>query len=74
VTGPGPIRDRHHGVVTAFDEQRGLGEVVADDGVRYGFHCTEIADGTRTVAVGTRVRFRSLPKLGRWEAADLRPA
>ena len=35
------------GQVVAFDEQRGLGEIRAADGVRYVFHCTAIADGTR---------------------------
>ena len=37
------------GTVTAFDEPRGLGEVAGDDGVTYPFHCTGIADGSRTI-------------------------
>jgi hypothetical protein len=42
---------------------------------RFPFHCTQIADGSRTVAVGTRVTFGLLAgRAGRWEAADLRPA
>ena len=32
------------------------------------FHCIAIADGSRTIAVGTAVKFDLLPKLGRYEA------
>ena len=60
------------GVVTAFDEGRGRGIVTADDGVPFAFHATRIADGTRRIAVGSRVRFAVVPALlGRWEASDL---
>ena len=60
------------GTVTAFDERRGLGEITADDGTTYPFHCTAIADGTRTIAVGTAVEFEVVPgQLGRWEAAAI---
>ena len=63
------------GTVSAFDEQRGLGEITADDATVYPFHCTVIADGTRTIAVGTRVEFEVVPgPLGRWEAAAITPA
>ena len=48
--------------------------VTAGDGTAYPFHCTEIADGTRTIAVGTRVEFELLARLGRWEAGSIRPA
>jgi cold shock CspA family protein len=59
------------GTVVAFDEARGLGEVDAD-GVRYPFHCTAIADGTRTIPVGTEVTFDVRPGgLGRWEATAI---
>jgi cold shock protein len=62
------------GVVEAFDDPRGLGVVRSDDGVELPFHCTAVADGTRTIAVGARVAYRVVPgRLGRWEAADLRP-
>jgi cold shock CspA family protein len=62
------------GRVTAFDEQRGLGEITADDGAVYGFHCTRIADGSRTIAPGTPVAFEVVPgHLGRWEAARIIP-
>jgi cold shock CspA family protein len=60
------------GTVAAFDDARGLGEVDAD-GVRYPFHCTAIADGTRTIPVGTEVTFDLRPGgMGRWEATELR--
>lgn len=63
------------GYVTAFDEHTGLGVVTgADDGVEYRFHCVEIADGTRTIDVGTEVEFDMLRKLGRVESNLIRPA
>ena len=62
---PGPGRPRS-------TSTWGCGEVEADDGRRYPFHCTQIADGTRTIAVGTPVTFDVVPgHLGRWEAAAL---
>lgn len=58
------------GTVVAYDPHRGWGTIVADDGERLGFHCTQIVDGSRTIPVGTPVRFRRVPAhLGRWEAA-----
>jgi CspA family cold shock protein len=64
---------RHvHGRVTAFDEHRGIGEIAADDGATYPFHCTQIADGTRTIAVGAEVAFEVVAgHLGHWEAARI---
>jgi cold shock CspA family protein len=62
------------GVVESFDEPRGLGEVRADDGAVLPFHCTAIADGSRTVPVGQPVRFTVVAgRLGRWEATQLIP-
>jgi cold shock CspA family protein len=62
------------GVVTEFDETAGLGLVTADDGAVYGFHCTQIADGTRAIATGTRVVFDVVPwHQGRYEAVALSP-
>ena len=60
-----------HGSVTAFDEPRGLGEVTDDDGAVFAFHCVEIVDGTRSIEVGTPVRFDVVAKLGRYEAARI---
>ncbi len=62
------------GTVTAFDEHRGLGEVEADGGATFLFHCTQIADGSRSIATGTAVAFDVVAgHRGRWEAAALRP-
>jgi len=62
------------GVVASFDDPRGLGTVRADDGTEYPFHCTAIADGTRTIDEGVAVDFEIVAgRLGRWEAAGIRP-
>ena len=66
--------DRRHGTVTAFDREVGLGQMIDDRGVVWPFHCIAIADGSRDIAVGTAVTFDPLPKLGRYEATDVRPA
>jgi cold shock CspA family protein len=64
-----------YGRVDGYDPVRGWGTIVADDGERLGFHCTQIADGTRTIAVGARVRYQRLPAhLGRWEAGSVTSA
>jgi cold shock CspA family protein len=57
------------GYVHTFDDGRGLGEIRADDGATHDFHCTQIADGTRTIAVGIAVTFEVKPwHRGRLEA------
>lgn len=61
----------HAGSVGSFDEHRGTGTVVDDDGSEFPFHCTAIADGTRAIEPGTRVTFVVAPGLGRWEASAL---
>jgi cold shock CspA family protein len=61
------------GTVASFDDHRGYGTVRADDGRELFFHCTTIADGTRTIEVGARVTYDVVPgHLGRWEATELR--
>ena len=72
MTGP-PAGSTLAGRVDEFDAEVGLGVIVGEDGRRYPFHCVEIADGTRDIAVGTPVRFDVLPKFGRYEAARIRP-
>ena len=63
------------GVVTEFDDAAGLGAVTANEGTTFPFHCTQIADGSRTIAVGTPVTFEVVPwHLGRYEAVALSPA
>jgi cold shock CspA family protein len=59
------------GVVTDFDEPRGLGTIEAE-GHAYPFHCTALIDGTRTVEVGAAVTFEVRPAgMGRWEASRI---
>jgi len=66
------LGDLHRGVVTEFDEARGLGIVTDDLGGRYVFHCTQIADGSRCIEEGTRTSFVVIPgHLGRLEATRL---
>jgi cold shock CspA family protein len=59
----------------SFDPNRGLGAVEDDDGTRYGFHATAIADGSRRIEVGTSVVFAVSPgHRGLYEARLLLPA
>jgi cold shock CspA family protein len=61
-------------VVAGFDDQRGWGRVRGDDGEELFFHCTAVADGSRTIVEGTVVDYQIVPgHLGRWEAWDLQP-
>ena len=66
-------RPHRTGTVTAFDEAVGLGTITADDGTTHEFHCIEIGDGSRSIEVGATVSFDVLAKLGRYEAASIRP-
>ncbi len=57
------------GSVSDFDDVRGLGVIAGDDGTIYHFHCTGIADGSRTIDADAKVRFEVVAgRLGRWEA------
>jgi cold shock CspA family protein len=57
------------GVVSQFDEARGLGSVRGDSGGEWPFHCTQISDGTRSIEAGRRVAFEVVAShLGRMEA------
>ena len=60
------------GTVSAFDAASGLGSIESAEGETHQFHCIEIADGTREVEIGADVSFDLLPKLGRYEAANIR--
>ncbi|HET6952364.1 MAG TPA: cold shock domain-containing protein [Acidimicrobiales bacterium] len=73
---PAPLPFREvTGEVAAFDEARGLGTVRVDGGDEVPFHCTAIADGSRAIDEGARVRFSVVPgRLGRWEATHIAPA
>jgi cold shock CspA family protein len=62
------------GEVRDFDAAVGIGTVVGGDGREYPFHCTQIADGSRDVEVGTPVEFQVVAgHLGRWEASAVTP-
>jgi CspA family cold shock protein len=62
------------GSISDYDDAVGLGTVTTDDDVDYPFHCTQIADGSRSIAVGTSVTFELAPRLGRWEAVAISPS
>lgn len=63
------------GRVRSFDERRGIGEVVSEDGTTFGFHATAIAGGRRRIAAETAVEFDVVAGLlGRWEAARIEKA
>lgn len=65
---------RARGTVTSFDDPRGIGAVTTDSGDVLFFHCTAIADGTRTIAEGAAISFEVIAgHQGRWEAADITP-
>jgi hypothetical protein len=50
----------------------GLGAVQTRSGDLYGFHCTEIADGSRDIAIGAQVAFLvGAGHAGTWEAKAL---
>ncbi|MFM8794997.1 MAG: hypothetical protein ACKOFF_09000 [Acidimicrobiales bacterium] len=69
----GPAHDRRSGTVTAFDVHRGLGGVTDDSGTVWPFHCVSIADGSRDIAVGTRVMFNVEFRVKRDEAVAISP-
>ena len=61
-----------NGVVAEFDEHRGYGTIRRADGTDVFFHCTRIADGSRTIDVGAVVTFDLVPgHHGRDEAASI---
>ena len=74
-SGP-PAGGTVRGRVDSFDDPEGYGTVTsADPEGTWFFHCTAIADGTRSIEVGAEVVFEVVPgRLGRFEATDLRPA
>ena len=61
------------GSVESFDEEAGLGVVRGEDDVGYPFHCTQIADGSRSIDAGVTVWFEVVAgHRGRWEASSIR--
>lgn len=62
------------GRVASFDDHAGCGRVTGDDtGESWYFHCTRIADGSRTINPGTWVSFDVEPGPTGLEAVNLRP-
>jgi cold shock CspA family protein len=69
------VKAVYSGRVAEFDDHRGRGEVEARSGLHFPFHCTAIADGSRTITAGTDVRFRLvIGPLGKLEATAIAPA
>ncbi len=66
------LREPRLGKVTRFDEERGIGEVLADDGSTLPFHCTSIANRQRRIPQGARVTFSTAAgHLGELEATGV---
>ena len=62
------------GQVSSFDDSAGFGQVAATNGQEWFFHCTAIADGSRTISEAQPVSFRVVPgRVGVWEAAEVQP-
>ena len=60
------------GTVASFDDAAGWGTLRTDAGDEVFFHCTQIADGTRTIEVGAAVTAGVLPiGVGEWEAVSV---
>ncbi len=60
------------GVIQSFDERRGDGYFVTS-GERFYFHCVSIADGSRTITVGSSAQARrTVGHLGHDEVSDVR--
>jgi cold shock CspA family protein len=61
------------GTVTEFDEHKGYGVITADN-APYFFHCTQIADGSRTIDVDETVEFEMKPwHRGQCQAVAISP-
>ena len=67
------LRGRIRATVIAFDAEVGRGLVRAEDGIDYGFHALDVADGSRHVDLDVEVTARLAPRLGRWEVTDIEP-
>ncbi len=60
------------GVIEGFDDRRGDGFLLSDDGHRFYFHCVDIANGSRTVPNGVRATARrGVGRLGHDNAYDV---
>jgi cold shock CspA family protein len=70
---PASVYALRAGSVSWFDDHVGAGTVDDAEGRRWWFHCTRIADGSRTVDEGAAVSFRVVPGPTGLEAVDVAP-
>jgi hypothetical protein len=69
------VKATYAGRIASFDELVGRGQVEAGGGLQFPFHCTAIADGSRTIDPDTPVKFRIVPgPLGALEAIAIKRA
>ena len=66
------LSEEHSGVVTAFSDVQGGGEITDVAFVVWPFHYVSIADGSRTIEVGRQVVFRTGFRVARPEAVSIR--
>ena len=60
------------GRIESFDDRRGDGVLLSDEGERFYFHCVSIANGTRHIEPGVRARGeRRVGHVGRDEVVDV---
>lgn len=60
------------GKVVAYDTAAGYGTIRGEDGREWWFHCTALADGSRSIDVGESGVFSVSPgRAGRWEAVGI---
>lgn len=74
VPDPAVAFTQRQGRVASYDDHAGLGTITdADSGFVWPFHCTHIADGSRTIDVGRSVTFRVEPRPTGLEAVAVAP-
>ena len=73
-SGPDPAAafTQRQGRVASYDDHAGLGTIVdAATGFVWPFHCTRIADGSRSIEVDQPVVFRVVPHPTGLEAVEI---
>ena len=61
----------NHGTIESFDRHRGLGYIAFVD-EKVIFHCVEIVDGSRDIAVDTPVSFIMVTRFDVREASQIK--
>jgi len=75
----GTSSELRRGIVVGFDDPAGYGTIAEtepdnDSGEEWFFHCSAIADGSRTIDPATAVICRvAAGRMGQFEAIDIRP-